>query len=217
MSTRSGAPTLVLFPTELEQRRFHDLGGLPCGFGLEAVCGFGPVAAAARTTQLCERLRPARLLLLGIAGTYDGERLPVGTAIPFGRVTLDGVGVGQGPGHLGPTALGFPQLPGDEPAASDSLDLEAPPEHAESLLLTTAAASADAGESAMRQQRFPDALAEDMEGHAVALAGFVTGTPVSIVRGFSNVVGDRDAANWRIQNALSAARRVALELLEEVR
>jgi hypothetical protein len=37
--------------------------------------------------------------------------------------------------------------------------------------------------------------------------------PLAIVRGLSNVVGDRDPKRWRIQGALEAARAVALEAL----
>jgi futalosine hydrolase len=54
-----------------------------------------------------------------------------------------------------------------------------------------------------------------MEGYAVALACALAGVPVSIVRGASNVVGDRDPARWRIPSALSAARERALRMLRE--
>jgi futalosine hydrolase len=52
-----------------------------------------------------------------------------------------------------------------------------------------------------------------MEGFAVAFACTLADTPVSIVRGVSNVVGDRDPAHWRIPSALGAARLCALEVL----
>ena len=42
----------------------------------------------------------------------------------------------------------------------------------------------------------------------------VQDVPVTIVRGISNRVGDRDPKNWRIPSALAAARRRALEILE---
>ena len=61
----------------------------------------------------------------------------------------------------------------------------------------------------MRRARFRDALAEDMEGFAVAFACALAGVPVSIVRGISNVVGDRDPAHWRIPAALAARARAA--------
>ena len=66
----------------------------------------------------------------------------------------------------------------------------------------------------MRRERFPDAVAEDMEGFAVAVACTLAGVPLRVVRGISNLVGDRDPKHWRIPAALAAARLAALELLE---
>jgi len=212
-----GSPTLLLFPTDLERRRFFDQGGVEPGHCLSALAGFGPVAAAARTAELCARLRPRRVLLLGIAGTYDAARLAVGEAAAFTRVAIDGVGVGEGRAFLGPPALGFPQWPGETGSArvDDTLGLSAPESAADALLLSTCAAS-DSGEHAgHRLARFPAAVAEDMEGFAVALACALAGVPCAIVRGMSNLVGDREPARWRIPAALSAARRVALDVLAD--
>lgn len=215
--TRSGTgrPALLLVPTELERRRLHDLGGWPVGLALEAVCGFGPVAAAARTAALLARLSPARVVLVGIAGTFDGARHPVGTACAFSRVALTGVGVGQGAEHSGPPALGFPQWPGSPDAppltAEEVLELargDGP------LLLSTCAASASPAEAALRRAAFPDAAGEDMEGFGAGLACALAGVPLAVVRGFSNEVGDRAAERWRIPAALEAARERAVELLE---
>jgi futalosine hydrolase len=214
-----GSPTLILIPTEIERRRFLDQGGLPPGTAVLERCGFGPVAAAARTAELLARLHPARVLLVGIAGAYDVERHPVGTALEPARVALEGVGVGAGRNLIAPPELGFPQWPGSDEAGGrgtraiyDRLELDAGA-NADGLLLTTCAASADAEQSAQRRELFPDAVAEDMEGFAVATACTLAGVPLRIVRGISNQVGDRDPEHWRIPAALAAARRTALEVL----
>jgi futalosine hydrolase len=223
-SPSSGSGVLLLIPTDLERRRFLDLGGLPPGLAQVERCGFGPVAAAARTAQLLARLRPARALLVGIAGAYDGEHLPIGEVFEPRSVAIDGVGVGEGAGLVAPPRLGFPQWPGIPTADAreggtggtraiyDRLELAAGA-RAAGLLLTTCAASADAAQAAVRRERFPDAVAEDMEGFAVATACALAAVPLRIVRGISNVVGQRDPESWRIPAALSAARRRALELL----
>ncbi len=91
MSTHKGAPLLVLVPTALELARLLDLGGLGPSV-LVDLCGFGPIAAGARTAQLLARLTPARVILVGIAGAYDIERDPLGSAIEFGAVAVTGVG-----------------------------------------------------------------------------------------------------------------------------
>lgn len=207
---------LILVPTGLELARLTDLGG----FGKTALvelCGFGPIAAAARTAQCLERLAPSRVILVGIAGAFDATRDPLGSALEFGTVAVCGVGVGSGAAHLPPPALGFPQWPagGDpaRPAIFDSISLS-PLARSDALLLTTPAASASREEADERRSRFPAARAEDMEGFAVALACALTNTPLSIVRGISNEVGDRAREHWSIPRALAAARDATLALLE---
>lgn len=210
-----GSPTLVLVPTELEARRLADQGGLDRGLALQELCGFGPIAAAARTAQLLGTLRPARVLLIGIAGAYDVERDPVGEALELGRVAVDGVGVGEGESFVPPPGLGFPQWPGSPHTTPspvlDVLDLAS--ESAEGLLLSTCAASDSPALAERRRARFPEARAEDMEGFSVALACALFGVPLRIVRGVSNRAGDRAPEHWRIPAALAAARRLALEIL----
>ncbi len=224
MPSPSGSPTLLLVPTPVEERRLQDHGGFDPGLAIVGLCGFGPIAAAARTSQLLARLRPARVLLVGIAGTFDEEILPVGNAIAFDAVAVEGIGAGEGEGLSGPAALGFPQWPGSADAdpvhdrillgGGPLVDAGALRDPARSaLLLTTCAASASPEQAALRRRRFPEALAEDMEGFAVALSCALHGVPCHVVRGISNRVGDRDPAHWRIPAALAAARLCALDLL----
>ena len=189
-----------------------------------ALCGFGPIAAAARTAELLAALRPSRVVLVGIAGTFDPALLPIGRALEFDAVAVEGIGAGEGRDLAGPAALGFPQWPGSVSAEAihDRIVLAASrirdPERLRdpsrtALLLSTCAASASAAQAALRRERFPEALAEDMEGFAVAFACALAGVPCHVVRGVSNVVGDRDPAHWRIPAALAAARLCALDLL----
>jgi len=218
MSPSLGSPTLVLVPTRLELDRLRDLGGFGSGRCLVHLCGFGPVAAAARSAQLLAQLRPARVLLVGIAGAYDSEQQPVGTAQEFGEVGLHGVGAGVGDDFQGPPALGFPQWPGSPGTTPhpvvDSLPLAAAaPEPG--TLLTTCAAAASEVDCRRRRERFPDAVAEDMEGFGVALACALADVPLRIVRGYSNRAGDRRPESWRIPAALHAALERARTVLEE--
>ncbi len=217
MSAPHGSPTLLLVPTQLELLRLRDLGGFEAGLCLTKLCGFGPVAAAARTSQLITQLHPGRVLLLGIAGTYAPESNPVGEAAEFGEVALHGVGAGESENFQGPPALGFPQWPGSPGTTPhpvvDSLPLATKARAELGTLLTTCSASSNQQESSRRRELFPGAIAEDMEGFAVAMACALCDTPLRIVRGFSNVVGDRDASQWRIPAALAAARDRAQQIL----
>jgi futalosine hydrolase len=216
--------TLILVPTEQERRHVPQA----CATGLGAagrveLCGFGPVAAAARTAALVAAHAPGRVLLLGSAGRLD-DSLRIGAAYRFDRVACYGIGVGAGAAFVPAAALGWPQWPGDPPAPAtavgDVIDLPVPHGAAvpgSGLLLTVCAASATTDDVATRRSIFPAAVAEDMEGFAVALACRIAGVPLAIVRGISNAAGDRDHAGWQMAAAVAAAAKLALEILKEPR
>ena len=206
--------TLVLVPTEIERRHL----ARQRGFGIDApceLCGFGPVAAAARARHAIAVHEPERVVLVGIAGTFDPDGLPVGTAAVFPSVLMHGVGVGAAT-FVSATALGYRHWPrsskgeADEP---DALARACPVPPAAGPLLTVCTAAATEGEARERRALFPDAAAEDMEGFAVALACRLDEVPVAIVRGISNAVGDRRFERWQIPEALDAAYLVAADLL----
>lgn len=219
-SDASRATTLVLCPTDLERRLIEEEGALTRPSVSFELCGFGPIVAAARTADRIAELRPSRVVLVGIAGTYDAALAPPGSAQEFDEVAVDGVGVGEGVSFLSPAGVGFPQWAGDVPSRNtpivDTLPLassratDGPPR----LLLTACAASADAAHATRRRRRFPLAMAEDMEGFGVAAACALANVPLRIVRGISNVVGDRNVATWCMSAALHAARAQLVALLD---
>ena len=203
------ASTLILVPTALERSVLEEEGGLPTA---PALCGFGPISAAARTAQLLHEQRPARVLLLGVAGSLARERAEPGQALDFAWVRLDGVGAGSGPDFLPPSRLGFPQWQGANERIEETLALRA---HGTAELLTVCSASATPAEAGARRARYPAAVAEDMEGFGVALACRLAGVALTIVRGISNVAGERDRRRWNVRAALRTARQRALECLEQ--
>lgn len=215
----AGRPTLLLVPTAFEVQHLERLGGLGGGWGLIETIGLGPVAAAASTAALLERLRPRRVLLLGIAGSYDEERLPLASASTFERAAIDGIGAGEGEGFVPAARLPFA---GDPEGPALCFDAEgfalARPAGAgaslSGLLLSVCAASGDAGQAARRKRMHPQAVAEDMEAFGVAHACWRADVPLCVVRGISNRAGDREPAHWKIREALAAARSLALEILE---
>jgi futalosine hydrolase len=187
---------LILVPTGRE--RALALDGVPqapvaiCGFGL-AEAGVGAAHAIALHPQAAAQ----GVVLLGAAGTYDAERAPVGSAVVAGSVTCDGIGAGgQTPAELGFGTADVLPLFGDGPE-----------------VVSVATASADAAAAAAVAARHPGAIAEEMEGYAVALAARRFGVRLAIVRGISNRAGDRDPAGWRLADALAAAAARLPELL----
>lgn len=216
--------TLILTPTRLELGTLEPILASPvarAGGRLE-LCGFGPVAAAARTMQLIATHKPQRVILVGIAGSLRAE-LAVGGARSFWRVACDGIGAGTGANHKPAAEIGWKHwqpastVAGESQAGiGDVMPLVPSLTHTPELsreLLTVCAASANESDAAMRTKRYPDADAEDMEGFAVAVACFFGGVPLEIIRGISNRAGDRDQRNWDIDAALQAAGRLTLQAL----
>ena len=202
-------------PTEIErqhlasQPRFNS-------YGPRELCGFGPVAAAARTTSQIAIHKPDRVLLIGIAGTFNPSVLPVGGAAFLPRVIMHGIGVGTEETFVPAGEMGFQHWPGqgEKGAIGDEIVLSTPRTSISGSLLTCSAASASAQDMRNRLDRYPDVVAEDMEGYAVALACRLEHVPLVIVRGISNVVGDRLSENWQIPQALIAAWSLAEEAIE---
>jgi len=208
----SSESTLLLVPTELELKLLApQLGELSPRTTVE-VCGFGPVSAAARAARTIETKRPSRVVLAGIAGTFCPDTLPVGAACCFRRVAIDGVGLGESDRFASAHDLGFSQVGQLE----DVLPLESIESICQQdLLLTCCAASDSAGMASERRVRHPTAKAEDMEGFGVALACHLAEVPLVILRGISNVVGNRDKSTWEVEQALRATSELLREVLDE--
>jgi futalosine hydrolase len=185
---------LILVPTAAEAELLG--GSLP---GTVRVCGFGLAAAGAGAAHAIAIHRDdaeSGVVLAGAAGTYDTERLAIGSAMDAAAVRIDGIGANGS----GPAELGF--------AESDVIGLRG----TDGELLSVAEAAATAADAATRAARYPEALAEEMEGFAVAVAAGLFGVPLRIVRGASNRVGDRNHAAWRMTDALTAVRTHIREL-----
>ncbi len=204
-------PNLILIPTPQEEAILKPRidANVDSEHWAIQLCGFGPVVAAARAAALVSRYKPERVILVGIAGTFDEALLPVGSACRFDRVASYGIGAGSGANFVTAKAMGFEQFAGGaEPHVGDTIPLvstfisEIP---CEGLLLTSCAASATADEVSFKRSHYTDAVAEDMEGFGVATACLLAGVPLQIVRGISNRVGNRNTKQWLIDQALHEA------------
>jgi futalosine hydrolase len=188
---------LILVPTAIESGLLFR-NGSP---GRLAVCGFGLAAAgagAAHAIAVNSSAASDGVVLVGAAGTYDAERHPIGSAVVAGAVRCEGIGAGSDTAHRSGAELGF--------ADSDVIELG---EGAE--LLSVAAAAGSPSEAAARRSRHPAAIGEEMEGYAVAVAAGLFGVGLTIVRGFSNIAGERDRTRWRMEDALRRAASLVLE------
>ncbi len=217
---------LVLVPTaiELQHLPVHFLQAIERKHAAIDLCGFGPVVAAARAASLIASHRPVRVVLCGVAGAIC-ESLEVARAYRFDAVACYGIGVGDGQAFKSASAMGWRQWAGSvhsdgdgkesSSVIEDVIQLSQPVDlGASRLLLTSCAASQDKFEVARKRAAFPNALAEDMEGFAVAVACQLAGVPLSIVRGISNVAGDRGHSRWKIAEAMLSAVTLVEEMNE---
>jgi futalosine hydrolase len=153
------------------------------------LCGFGLAAAGVHAAAAIARHHPQRVILAGLAGSYDLGAAPLGAAVWAGVVRCVGIGAGG----RSAAQLGF--------AESDEVRLADGP-----LALSVTTASATPEQAAERAAAQRGALIEEMEGYSVALAATLMGVPCAMVRGISNAAGDRDLATWQTGAALRAVR-----------
>ena len=176
------------------------------------ICGFGPIGSGIGAYQKISQHVPKHVLLIGIAGSLH-VHAQIGSAYTFKQVALDGVGAD------GEDELDLKQLPNVENSnVTDRLSMDSGnvfiQSHQQNCLfelLTVCQSTSDLSIVERRKAHFPEAVAEDMEGYSVALAAHALNVPLTIIRGISNIAGDRNKRNWQIREALSAARAMLID------
>ena len=179
------------------------------------LCGFGLVVSALRTSQLIARYSPKQVLLIGIAGTLDG-RFPIGHAFQFNEIECFGIGAGSGEQYVSAHEMGWQQWPQEPEISGSILLLERVRDNLANqsgTLLTCCSASATALDVQLKRKKHPNAVAEDMEGFAVAAACRLAGVSLTIVRGISNRAGDRNKENWRVAEAMLSVEKETRKVL----
>lgn len=191
---------LICAATERELAAF----GVPSE-GVELlVTGVGIPLALARTLEALGRVRPARVLNIGIAGAYPGSGLVIGDVVMGASEVYGDVGF---------------ELP--EPPAFRSVgEAEWGTFYRDPLRLSQFAAFADlpvrpgctvnsctgTEETGLLREKLFGAAFETMEGAAVAQAGVILGIPVCEIRAISNFASRRDMRPENIGLALGRLR-----------
>ena len=183
----------LLVVTAVAAERDAVIEAVPAGQVL--VGGIGSAAAAAATSRQLAAERYDAVVSAGIAGGFD---IPLGTVVVASRIVAADLGR--------ETADGF------EPIGTTCLDVPtelvtafaAPTRAITGIVLTVSTVTGTAATAAALRARYPDAVAEAMEGFGVATAAALHGVPFAEVRAISNLVGPRDRPSWRIPEALAA-------------
>lgn len=195
-----GVGLLVCAATETELRTFgprSEEAGQDSFF-----TGVSVPIALAQTLLIAGRLRPARLLNIGIAGAYPGSGLAIGdvviaTSEVFGDVGFE-LPEEAGFRHIRESPWGAPY--------QEPVTLTVFPEFAgarEGRGCTVNSCTGTEATGRLRERLF-DAAFETMEGAAVAYAGYRLFTPVCEIRAISNIASDRDMRPENIRIALDA-------------
>jgi futalosine hydrolase len=194
-------------------------GGASAGVvAVVGVVGVGPALAAATTARWLVRAEYEghpydAVICAGIAGGFGGRMEVGGLAVATESIAAD-LGADSPEGFLGLDQLGFGTA--YRPAVLGDQLRRVLPESAAGPILTVSTVTGTAAGTALLAERYPDAVAEGMEGFGVACAAGEL--PFGEIRAISNVVGPRDRAAWRIAPALAALetafRRLAGVTLE---
>jgi futalosine hydrolase len=164
-----------------------ELAGAPEG----AVCGVGPVEAAARSAAAIAAFRPEAVVHVGIAGarTFDRPVFVIGSEAVYCDAD-------------DPRWIAL-RAPADEALVAAAR--RALPDATVSPIGTSARVGGGTG-----------CDVEAMEGYAVLRAAALAGVPAVEVRVVSNAVDEPDRGKWRLDDAKAALAAVLPRLVAEV-
>lgn len=218
-------PELDRLKAELNARTAGTVGGYAhyeCSTGTAPVflgiTGVGVVSAALALAGFIATVEPDRIIMIGSAGALPGSDLSMGDVVIASDEILSEMGLCTGPGVGDSRVLGFA---GEEQEISLSRELSgslllAAQESTSAILgrfLTVVGVSAHESQARARARTF-EALAENMEGYALALAGARFGIEVGEIRAISNSAGVRDKSAWDLETANERAQSAVLDYMK---
>jgi futalosine hydrolase len=188
----------LLVVTAVEAER----AACPAWPGMDIVAGgVGPAAAAASAAHALALRTYDLVLSAGIGGGYPPAA--IGDVVVADAIVFADLGAETADGFLGASDLGF-----------DAARFAVSPAVAANLaectggrtgtILTVVTVSGTAATADQRRARYPDAVAEAMEGAGVAEAARQAGVPFGELRAISNLAGPRQRSAWKITDALHA-------------
>ncbi|MFO7878014.1 MAG: futalosine hydrolase [Desulfovermiculus sp.] len=190
---------------------------------LLVITGIGPVNAALSMGRLLGAgLDLAGVLNLGIAGSFQAQRFPLGAVVgveteiwpEFGLYTeqgLDPQGLGLGQGRIQKKVV-WDRLSLHPKGAARSMGLKLDPKWPTVTSISVAGVSGTP-ERADELHSRTQAEVENMEGFALAWVSVLHGFPFLQIRSISNRVGSRSPEEWDMDLAFSSLRQAAKQLL----
>ena len=182
--------------------------------------GVGSMHAALRVMDHLKTHRPDLAIQVGIAGTFDPLKHPIGSAVVVAAEAMGDLGVTEADGSWRNLfELGFAD-PDEQPYRSGWL------ENPHVALLRSTGLPSVKAVTVNRISTDPHAIdrigrtyapaVESMEGAAFHYACLLEGTPFVQFRGVSNRVGDRDKSRWRIGESMQSVQESLTALLFKI-
>ena len=199
----------------------HHVAAVGPGLVRLVALGVGVVSAALTLGRLTALGVPEAAIMVGSAGALPGSGSGMGDLVAADEEILAELGVLVGPGEGDAGEMGLAGLVQRVPLDRSLVDeVTSAVEPAAGLrrgsLLTVVGVSAEPEQAEARARRF-HALAENMEGYALALAGRCFGFRAGEIRGISNRAGDRDKSRWDLDAAQERAQLAVLNYLKRRR
>jgi futalosine hydrolase len=180
----------------------QELEGLGPRAGIETlVTGIGPVDAAARVAKALALHKYDMVLNAGIAGAMRGTA-QVGDGVIVGEELYELELETGSPISLPPGNLVATRVPADQQLIEAVTALGFP------LVRGITVSRVTATDETAQRLRERGAEIETMEGFAVMRAAQLAGVPCIELRGISNVVGNRENAEWDLNAGISGLRRI---------
>ncbi|WP_264760848.1 futalosine hydrolase [Aneurinibacillus migulanus] len=183
------------------------------------VAGVGPIATAASTAKALALAADKYGLVVsaGIGGGFIG-RADLGSLVVADEIVAADLGAETPEGFLSLDKMGFgyTRISVDVSIVSQVVKALRAAELAVTTgpVLTVSTVTGTSDTALELATRVPGAAAEAMEGFGVATAAHEHGVPILEIRAISNVVGPRDRAAWRIEEALNALESASSVLRE---
>ncbi|MFG0250295.1 MAG: hypothetical protein ACF8OB_15530 [Phycisphaeraceae bacterium JB051] len=208
--------TLILVPTRAEMDLIFESQEPSCSPwpNVDAVlCGFGQLLTGMNTLRLLMAGDYDQCLLVGHGGCFNPYKVPIGQAVLCRGFHQYGFGFcedGQIRSYAQTVVASLIDAEDYQPA---TLIPQSPIGDALQVVdcLSVFSASGDAQEAENRCDWFRMDI-EEMEGYGAALACRQMNVPFGAIRGITNQAGDRDHANWKMNEAADAIRE-ALQAL----
>ncbi len=183
-----------------------------------SVLGIGVVSAAMRLGRLAAFGRPDEVIMVGSAGALPKSNLRTGDVVAAEVEIMAELGLTCGLGLADAAALGLDgveqELALDRDLTQRIIDAGGRTANIHpGRMLTVMGVTANHNQARARSRRFR-ALAENMEGYALAWAGWRWQVPVAEFRGVGNRAGNRNKETWNLELAAENAQRVVLNYLE---